>query len=104
MTIYEKNPAYIYENVRNHRANLRSSLRPIAHLAMEVERFVCDRATRPPPTIKKVRSKALLCTRMAFPYTFEANVKIERGYNFVLNESRFFDALKASDCTVVRLI
>ena len=39
-----------------HRANQRSSLRLIAHFAMELERFVCDR-------------KALLCTPMAFPYT-----------------------------------
>ena len=48
-----------------HRANPRSSLRPIVSLVVEIQRFVCDRAT--PPIIDG--RKALLCTRMAFPHT-----------------------------------
>ena len=48
-----------------HRANPSSSLRPIARFVVEIQRFVCDRAT--PPIIDGL--KALLCTRMAFPYT-----------------------------------
>ena len=43
--------SYILNNY--HRANLHSSLRPITHFAMELERFVCDCAT--PPTIEKLR-------------------------------------------------
>ena len=49
------------------RANLRSSLRPIGHFTVELQCFVCDRAT--PPIIEKLQSKALLCLRMAFPCT-----------------------------------
>ena len=37
-----------------HRANPRSSLRPIV---VEIQRFVCDRAT--PPIIEKKRSKGV---------------------------------------------
>ena len=40
-----------------HRANLRSSLRPIVRFVVEIQRFVCDRAT--PPIIKKLRSKGV---------------------------------------------
>ena len=40
-----------------HRANPRSSLRPIARFVVEIQRFVCDRAT--PPIIEKLRSKGV---------------------------------------------
>ena len=40
-----------------HRANLRSSLRPIVCLIVEIQRFVCNRAT--PPIIEKLRSKGI---------------------------------------------
>ena len=40
-----------------HRANQRSSLRPIAHFVVEIQRFVCDCAT--PPIIEKLRSKGV---------------------------------------------
>ena len=83
-----------------HRANSRSSFRPIALFAVELQSFVCDRAT--PPTIKKLRSKGVAMHaygvsvyRKSIKWTwvepFEMNVKIERGSNFDLdNESRFF--------------
>ena len=38
-----------------HRANPRSSLKPIVCLVMEIQRVVCDSAT--PPIIEKLRSK-----------------------------------------------
>ena len=47
-----------------HRANPRSSLRPIVCLVVEIQRFVCDRATP-----RNYGLKALLCTCMAFPHT-----------------------------------
>ena len=50
-----------------YRANPRFSLRPIAFFVVEIQRFICDHAT--PPIIEKLRSKALLCTRIAFPHT-----------------------------------
>ena len=40
-----------------HRANLGSSLRPIVCLVVEIQRFLCDRAT--PPTIEKLPSKGV---------------------------------------------
>ena len=40
-----------------HRANLRSSLRPIMCLVVEIQRFVCDRAT--PLIIEKLQSKGV---------------------------------------------
>ena len=40
-----------------HRANPRSNLRPIVCLVVEIQRFVCDRAT--PPIIEKLRSKGV---------------------------------------------
>ena len=40
-----------------HRANPRSSLRPIVCFVVEIQRFVCDRAT--PPIIEKLRSKGV---------------------------------------------
>ena len=40
-----------------HRANPRSSSRLIAHFIVEIQYFVCDRAT--PPIIEKLRSKGV---------------------------------------------
>ena len=40
-----------------HRANSRSNFRPMARFAIELQSFVCDRAT--PPTIEKLRSKGV---------------------------------------------
>ena len=40
-----------------HRANPRSSLRPIARFVVEIQRFVCDRAT--PLIIEKLWSKGI---------------------------------------------
>ena len=40
-----------------HRANPLSSLRPIVCLVVEIQHFVCDRAT--PPIIEKLRSKGV---------------------------------------------
>ena len=52
-----------------HRANPRSSFRPIACFIVEIQRFVCDHAT--PPIIEKLQSKgvAMLCMRMVIPHT-----------------------------------
>ena len=87
-----------------HRANPRSSLRPIAHFVVEIQRFVYDRTI--PPTIE-LRSKgvAMHAYSISAYYTikwpwagpFEMNVKIEQGSNFVVqNDSRlFFDAQEA---------
>ena len=50
-----------------HRANPRSSFRPIARFVVEIQCFVCDCAT--PPIIEKLRSKGVVCTRLAFPHT-----------------------------------
>ena len=40
-----------------HRANSRSSSRSIMRFVVEIQRFVCDRAT--PPIIEKLRSKGV---------------------------------------------
>ena len=40
-----------------HRANPRSSSRLIARFVVEIQHFVCDRAT--PPIIEKLRSKGV---------------------------------------------
>ena len=40
-----------------HRANLRSSFRPTVHFVVEIQRFVCDRATL--PIMEKLRSKGV---------------------------------------------
>ena len=83
------------------RVNLPPSLRPIAHFALELERFVCDRAT---PTInEKLRSKGVRVQRFrilrvnqksikwTWAEPFEMNAKVELVSNFVIdNESRFF--------------
>ena len=58
---------YIMIDKLYHRANPRSSLRPIACFAEELQYFICDRVTL--PMIKKYGLNALLCTRMASPYT-----------------------------------
>ena len=39
------------------RANLHSSLRPIARFVVEIQSFVCDHAT--PPIIEKLQSKGV---------------------------------------------
>ena len=102
-----------------HRANPRSSLRPIARFVVEIQRFVCDRAT--PPIIEKLRSKGcyarvwrfriLRMTRKSIKWTwaepFEMNVKIEQELNFVVdNDSRLFldaqEAKKVSERTIDR--
>ena len=40
-----------------HRANLRSSFKPIVLFVVEIQCFVCDRAT--PPIIEKLQSKGI---------------------------------------------
>jgi hypothetical protein len=40
-----------------HRANLHSSFRLIARLAVELQRFVCDRNT--PPIVEKLRPEGI---------------------------------------------
>jgi hypothetical protein len=40
-----------------HRANPRSSFRPIVRFTVELQRFVCDRAT--PPIIEKLRPEGV---------------------------------------------
>ena len=40
-----------------HRANLRSSLRPIARFVVEIQRFVCDHATH--SIVEKLWSKGV---------------------------------------------
>ena len=78
-----------------HRANLRSSFRPIARFAVVLFSFVCDHAT--PPIIKKLWSKgiAMHVYGVSVYYAksiiwtwvepFEMNVKIERGSNLNLD-------------------
>ena len=89
-----------------HRANSRSSLRPIACFTEELQCFVCDRATL--PIIEKLQSKgiAMHAYGVSVYYTyngsqlkwtwlelFETNAKIDRGSNFALNnETCFFYA------------
>ena len=41
----------------DHRANPRSSLRPITHFVVEIQRYFCDRAT--PQIIEKLWSKGV---------------------------------------------
>ena len=48
-----------------HRANLRSSLRLIAHFVVEIQHFVCDRATT--PIIEKLRSKGVAMHAYGIP-------------------------------------
>ena len=103
-----------------HRANPRSSFRPTVRFVVEIQRFVCDRAT--PPIIEELRSQGvgyarvwrfriLRVTRKSFKWTwaesFEMNVKIDQELNFVVdNDSRLFldaqEAKKVSERTVVR--
>ena len=86
-----------------HRANPRSSLRPMVRFVVEIQCFVCDRAT--PPIIKTLRSKGvamhtwrfriLRVTRKSIKWTwaepFEMNVNIEEELNFVVdNDSQLF--------------
>ena len=48
--------SYIFDKLY-HRANPRSSFRAILLFVVEIQRFVCDRAT--PPIIEKLRSKGV---------------------------------------------
>ena len=101
-----------------HRANPCSSLRPIVHSVVEMQRFVCDRAT--PPNNREITVQRrcyarvwcfhiLRVTRKSIKWTwvepFEMNVKIEQGLNFVVDDSRLFidaqEAKKVSEFTVV---
>ena len=50
-----------------HGVNPRSSLRSITCFIVEIQRFVCDHATR--PISRNYGLNALLCTCMAFPHT-----------------------------------
>ena len=50
-----------------HRANQHSSLRPIVCLVVEIQHFVCDRAT--PPTIEKLWSKGVATVDFRFVWT-----------------------------------
>ena len=48
--------SYIFDKLY-HRANPRSSFRATVRFVVEIQHFVCDRAT--PPTIEKLRSKGV---------------------------------------------
>ena len=48
--------SYIFEKLY-HRANPRSSFRATVRFVVEIQRFVCDRAT--PPIIEKLQSKGV---------------------------------------------
>jgi hypothetical protein len=71
-------------------ANLRSSFRPIAHFAVDLQRFVCDRAT--PPIIEKLQSKGVamhayiisIYIKWTWVEPFKMNIKIEQGSNIVV--------------------
>ena len=87
-----------------HRANPSSSFRLIVHFIVEIQRFVCDRAT--PPIIEKLWSKGV-CIKWTWAEPFEMKVKIEQGSNFIVgNDSRLFfsaqEAKKVSERTVVQ--
>ena len=102
-----------------HRANPRSSFRPTVCFVVEIQRFVCDRAT--PRNNREItvqrrcyarvwRFRILRVTRKSITWTwaesFEMNVKIEQELNFVVDDSRLFQdaqvAKKVSEHTVVR--
>ena len=55
--IFSENRVWCMVDKPYHRANSRSSFRPIVRFAVEPQSFVCDRAT--PPTIEKLRSKGV---------------------------------------------
>ena len=88
-----------------HRANPRSSFRLITRFVVEIQCFVCNRAT--PPIIEKLRSEGINCyarvwcfrilhvnqKSIKWPWAglFEISVKIEQGSIFVVqNDSRLF--------------
>ena len=52
-----------------HRANSCSSFRPITRFAVELQSFVCDRAT--PPTIEKLWSKDVATHRYGISVYYE---------------------------------
>ena len=74
---------------------------------MEIQRFVCDRAT--PPIIEKLRSKgvAMHAYGVSAKWTWaEPFEMIEQELNFVVDDSRLFldaeEAKKVNERTVVR--
>ena len=84
-------------------------------LIVEIQRFVCDRATS--PIIEKLRSKDVAMHAYGVPHTtvtwksikwtwaepFEMNVKIEQELNFVVDDSQlFFDAQEAKKVSNVQ--
>ena len=78
-----------------HRANPCSSLRPIARFVVEIQRFVCDRATPSIVESKGIAFRILRVTRKSIKWTwaepFEMNVKIKQELNSVVdNDSRLF--------------
>ena len=90
-------------------STIEPSLRPIVRFVVEIQRFVCDRATAP---IEKLRSKGiamhaygvsayLRVTRKSIKWTwavpFEMNIKIEQELNFVvdIDSQLFLDAQEA---------
>ena len=68
VTVYEKTrhmgffvkiefDVWLISSIVYHGANPRSSFRPTVRFVVEIQRFVCDRAT--PPIIEKLRSKGV---------------------------------------------
>ena len=108
--IYDFLVSYIFDKLY-HRANPRSSFRATVHFVVEIQRFVCDRAT--PPIIEKLQPKGVamhaygISAYYAWTWAepFEMNVKIEQELNFVVDDSRLFldaqEAKKVSERTVV---
>ena len=60
MRFFSENRLWCMVDKPYHRANLRSSLRPIAHFAVDLQCFVCNCAT--PLTIEKLLSKGVAIT------------------------------------------
>ena len=94
---FSKSWAWCMVDKLYHRANPCSSLTPIAHFVVEIQHFVCDRAT--PPIIEKLRSKGVAMHAYGvsayYAWTgnqlngpgwgpFEMNIKIEQELNFVV--------------------
>ena len=81
-----------------HRANQHSSFRPIVHLVVEIQCFVCTRTT--PPIIEKLLSEGVA---MAFLHTtrepeiskwpwvgpFKMGTKIKQGSNLPQTQAHF---------------
>ena len=107
--------SYIFDKLY-HRANPRSSSRATVRFVVEIQRFVCDRATPPEITVQRRcyarvrRFRILRVTWKSIKWTWaeplEMNVNIEQELNFVVdNDSRLFldaqEAKKVSERTVV---